>query len=315
MSAPTPTPSTASPTPQQRLILVTGAGGQLGRELQRIANAHPAANAHSAARAHPSVDFIFAGKEELPIGDTHRLHSFFAAKRPDLCINCAAYTAVDKAETEKDLAYQVNGEAVGSLAAVCKANGARLLHISTDYVFDGLSSNPLKETDPTGPVNTYGASKLRGEQLAMEQHPEGTVIIRTSWVYSEFGNNFVRTMIRLMREKPAINVVDDQIGSPTYAADLAAALLQIATGPVFIPGIYHYSNEGRISWYEFALAIKERIASPCAVNPIPTAQYPTPARRPHYSLLDKSRIQHTYGISILDWQESLGICIARLVTP
>jgi dTDP-4-dehydrorhamnose reductase len=287
--------------PRQQTILVTGAGGQLGRELQAAASAVP-----------PNYNFIFAGRDELPIADPDRLHSFFAASRPDICINCAAYTAVDKAETEKDLAYQVNGEAVGSLAAACKAVGAHLFHISTDYVFDGHSAKPLKETDPTGPISIYGASKLRGEQLAMEQYPEGTVIIRTSWVYSEFGNNFVRTMIRLMREKPAINVIDDQIGSPTYAADLAAVLLHIATGPVFVPGIYHYSNEGRISWYEFALAIRERIASPCSINPIPTTQYPTPARRPHYSLLDKSLIRSVYGIRIPGWQESLDICIANL---
>jgi dTDP-4-dehydrorhamnose reductase len=293
--------SAPSSIPQQQTILVTGAGGQLGRELQAAASAAPS-----------NYNFIFAGRDELPITDPGRLHSFFAAGRPDICINCAAYTAVDKAENEKDLAWQVNGEAVGSLAAACKAAGTRLFHISTDYVFDGHSAIPLKETDPTGPINTYGASKLRGEQLAMEQYPEGTVIIRTSWVYSEFGNNFVKTMIRLMREKPEIRVVDDQIGSPTYAADLAAVLLQIATGPVFLPGIYHYSNEGRISWYEFALAIRERIASPCSVNPIATAQYPTPARRPHYSLLDKNLIRSVYGIHIPGWQESLDICIARL---
>jgi len=296
-------------------ILVTGANGQLGRELQEAAK--PLLHTSSVpfithSSSFPSFEFIFADKDQLPLGDPDRIFSFLNDNQPDYCINCAAYTAVDKAETEKDLAFRINGEAVGALAAACHATGARLLHISTDYVFDGDSATPLKEEDPTGPVNIYGASKLRGEQLAMEQHPHGTVIIRTSWVYSEFGNNFVKTMIRLMKEKPSINVIDDQIGSPTYAADLAAALLHIAAGQNFTPGIYHYSNEGRISWYEFALAIKELTGSPCPVNPIPTAQYPTPAKRPHYSLLDKSLIRNTYGIIIPDWRQSLTTCIARL---
>jgi dTDP-4-dehydrorhamnose reductase len=280
-------------------ILVTGANGQLGRELQ-------------AAARPPEFEFIFADKEQLPIGDPARILYFFSKYQPDYCINCAAYTAVDKAETEKELAFQINGEAVGALAAVCHSTGTRLIHLSTDYVFDGNSETALKEGYPTRPVNVYGASKLLGEQLAMEQHPGGTVIIRTSWVYSEFGYNFVKTMIRLMKEKPSINVVDDQVGSPTYAADLAAVLLRICTGQHFIPGIYHYSNEGRISWYEFALAIGELTNSRCPIHPIPTARYPTPAKRPHYSLLDKSLIRTTYGISIPDWRQSLAVCIARL---
>jgi dTDP-4-dehydrorhamnose reductase len=289
-------------------IVVTGANGQLGREIQAAAGSLLS----TPAVAHP-FDFIFADREQLPVENPDRVQSFFAHHRPDFCINCAAYTAVDKAETEKDLAFRINGDAAGSIAAACHATGARLIHISTDYVFDGSSAIPLKENDPTGPISVYGASKLRGEQLSMEQHPEGTVIIRTSWVYSEFGNNFVKTMIRLMKEKPSINVVDDQIGSPTYAADLADALLQIVAGEKFVPGIYHYSNEGRISWYEFALAIKELTGSACSVHPISTAQYPTPARRPHYSLLDKSLIRNTYHITIPDWKSSLVTCLRRLI--
>lgn len=288
-------------------IVVTGANGQLGREIRAAAGSLPATPASGDA-----PEFIFADREELPIENSDRIQSFFARHRPDYCINCAAYTAVDKAETEKELAFRINGDAARSIAEACHATGARLIHISTDYVFDGSSATPLKENDPTGPISVYGASKLRGEQLAMQQHPEGTIIIRTSWVYSEFGNNFVKTMIRLMKEKPSINVVGDQIGSPTYAADLAGALLHIVAGEKFVPGIYHYSNEGRISWYEFALAIKELTGSTCSIHSIPTVQYPTPARRPHYSLLDKSLIRNTYGITIPDWKASLTTCIGRL---
>lgn len=280
-------------------IVVTGANGQLGRELRDLSGSYP------------QFDFIFLIREDLPVQDSAKTIAFFEATRPAYCINCAAYTAVDKAETDKDLAYLVNGEAVGMLAAACKLVNTRLIHISTDYVFDGLSATPLKEGDPTGPINIYGASKLQGEQLAMMEQAE-TVIIRTSWVYSVYGHNFVKTMIRLMREKESINVINDQVGSPTYAADLAGVIAQIVSGPVFIPGIYHYSNEGEISWYDFALAIREITGSTCQVNPIPASQYPTPAKRPHYSLLDKSLIKNTYGISIPAWKDSLAICLERL---
>ena len=285
---------------EKKKIIVTGANGQLGKELQEVVR----------AGALP-YEFIFFSREEFSIQDPEEVARVFSEVRPDYCINCAAYTAVDKAETEKELAFAVNGEAVSLLAAACRNIGARLIHISTDYVFDGHSAIPLKESDSTGPINIYGASKLKGEQLALQENKE-TLIIRTSWVYSEFGNNFVKTMMRLMREKEKINVVDDQIGSPTYAADLAGVILQIVTGGKFIPGIYHYSNEGQISWFDFALAIKESTLSTCIVSPIHTAQYPTPAQRPHYSLLDKDLIRKTYGISIPGWRESLAICIARL---
>ncbi len=282
-------------------IIVTGAGGQLGQELQVLASAFP------------SFDFIFADRNLLPVNDLARVSAFFDEYRPDWCINCAAYTAVDKAESEKEAAFGINGDAPGYLARACRSTGARLIHISTDYVFDGSSAIPLKEDDSTAPVNIYGASKLEGEKRALQIHPDGTVIIRTSWVYSEFGNNFVKTMVRLMTERPAINVVNDQIGSPTYAADLAAVILHIIDAPHFVPGIYNYSNEGQISWYDFALAIHKLIDSSCAVAPIASVNYPTPARRPHYSLLDKSLIKKTYGISIPDWHASLTICIKRLI--
>lgn len=280
-------------------ILVTGANGQLGKELQ------------TAASQYSSYRFIFTDRSVLPVGEEAAVKAFFARESVDYCVNCAAYTAVDKAESEQEQAFAINGDAVGYLAGACASAGAKFIHVSTDYVFDGESSVPLKEEDPTGPVNVYGASKLRGEQLALQYNAD-SVVIRTSWVYSEFGNNFVKTMIRLMGEKPSLNVVDDQIGSPTYAADLAEAILQIIGSGHFVPGIYHYSNEGVVSWYEFALAIRDLIGSACPVHPIPSAQFPTPAKRPHYSLLDKGRIRAVYGIGIPAWKESLAICLQRL---
>ena len=281
-------------------ILVTGANGQLGRELQTLAASYPA------------FDFFFAGRDLLAVDDPQQIADIFSLHQPAWIINCAAYTAVDRAETDKDAAFRINGDGPGYLAAACRDSGARLIHLSTDYVFPGDSDIPLKETDATGPINIYGASKLAGEQQALAQHPQGTLIIRTSWVYSQYGSNFVKTMIRLMTERPAINVVEDQIGSPTYAADLAAAILHILAGGHFLPGIYHYSNEGRISWYQFALAIREDIGSTCTVNPIPTSGFPTPARRPHYSLLDKSLIRNTFQVAIPDWRPGLASCIAQL---
>jgi dTDP-4-dehydrorhamnose reductase len=281
-------------------IFVTGANGQLGRELQAIAPDFAGFN------------FFFFDRATLPIEDSDALRTFFNREQPSYCINCAAYTAVDQAEAEKESAFLINDDAVGYLADVCRQQQTRLIHVSTDYVFDGNSATPLTESDPTGPINTYGASKLKGERQALARHPDGTVIIRTAWVYSQFGNNFVKTMIRLMRERPAISVVDDQIGSPTYAADLAAAILQIIGSPEFTPGVFHYSNEGRISWYDFAIAIRDRTGSACAVHPIPTSQYPTPAKRPRYSLLDKSLIRNTYHLNIPDWAISLDACLAKL---
>lgn len=282
-------------------ILVTGANGQLGRELQTLTGQYP------------EFEFLFADRDTLPIDHREKIEAFFATHPLDFCINCAAYTAVDKAESDKENAFLINGEAPGWLAAACRNTGARFIHISTDYVFPGNSATPLRENDTTGPVNVYGASKLQGEHQALKQYPDGTLIIRTAWVYSEYGNNFVKTMIRLMNERPAINVVADQIGTPTYAADLAAAILHMVSGPHFIPGIYHYSNEGRISWYDFALAIRGKIGSTCTVNPIPTTDYPTPAARPAFSLLDKTLIRNTYGLTIPDWQTSLDTCLTRLL--
>jgi dTDP-4-dehydrorhamnose reductase len=284
-------------------IFVTGSNGQLGQELQAL------------APGFSKLNFFFFDRTNMPIENFEAVKTFFNRERPEWCINCAAYTAVDKSESEKETAFLTNADATGNLATACRNNNTRLIHLSTDYVFDGNSSDPLKETDPTAPVNTYGASKLSGEHKVLQNHPSGTAIIRTSWVYSEFGNNFVKTMIRLMKERPAINVVNDQIGSPTYAADLAAAILHIIVHPTFTPGLYNYSNNGRISWYEFALAIRDAIGSPCTVNPIPTTQFPTPAKRPRFSLLDKTLIHETYQLPIPDWHPSLLTCLKKLGFP
>lgn len=281
-------------------ILVTGANGQVGRELQ------------VAAATDPAFHFIFLSREELSIGQPEQVEEVFKKYTPRFCINCAAYTAVDKAETEQALAYQINGEATGMLAAACKRAGAGFIHISTDYVFNGTATAPYQEDQAVDPVNVYGASKLQGEQLAVQHNPD-TIIIRTSWVYSRFGNNFVKTMMRLMRERESINVVDDQQGSPTYAADLAGAMLSIIRSGTWIPGIYNYSNEGVITWYQFAQAIRELISSQCKVNPILSSGFPTPAKRPGYSVLSKEKIKENYHLVIPAWRASLETCIGHLL--
>lgn len=280
-------------------ILVTGANGQLGKELKQLESKYP------------QFEFIFLSREDLTIHHFELVRNFFKGYHPQYLINCAAYTAVDRAETEKDLAFQVNGEAVGVLAAVCKEYGTKFLHVSTDYVFDGNASAPYKEDAATNPQSVYGASKLEGEKEALHFNTD-TIIIRTSWVYSEYGRNFVKTMIKLMNEKEQLYVVNDQIGSPTYAADLADAIMQIISSGKWFPGVYHYSNEGVISWFDFAVAIRDLTGSTCKVTAIPTTSYPTPAKRPVYSVLDKSKIAGTYGISLKDWKDSLRGCLDRL---
>jgi dTDP-4-dehydrorhamnose reductase len=286
-------------------ILVTGSNGQLGKELKKI------------APSFPQYEFIFLSREDLPIHHFEMVRHYFKIYHPQYLINCAAYTAVDRAEQEKDLAFQVNGEAVGVLAAICKENNTRFIHISTDYVFDGSATVPYKEDSPVNPQNIYGASKLEGEKQAMQFNP-GSIIIRTSWLYSAYGKNFVRTMVKLMKEKDEINVVNDQVGSPTYAADLAEAILKIImtipthNSPLTTHGIYHFTNKGIISWYDFAMAIQEIAGSNCRINPIPSSQYPTPAKRPAYSVLDTTKIQYVFGIEMKDWKKSLVICIKRI---
>lgn len=285
-------------------ILVTGANGQLGKEIRSLADSFP------------GFEFVFLSRSDLPIHHFPLVRNFFDTLKPAYCINCAAYTAVDKAEDEKELAFQINGEAVGILAAVCKEHNTRFIHISTDYVYDGNGTTPYLETDITDPINVYGASKLDGENQALQFNPD-SIIIRTSWVYSEFGKNFVKTMLDLMENRDQISVVNDQIGSPTYAADLAEAILNIIQSDIQKPdsstgGIYHYSNEGVISWFDFAVAIKEISVSPCKINPIHSSYFPTKAKRPDYSVLDKSKIQKTFGIQLKDWKDSLAVCLGKL---
>ena len=280
-------------------ILVSGSNGQLGSELKELS-----------IRTN-DFRFIFLSREELSISDPVALKNIFELERPWFFINCAAYTAVDKAETEKEIAEEINGTAVGAIASLCNEYGCKLIHISTDYVFNRQGNTPLKEDDPVDPINTYGATKLSGERLAMLY--TDPVIIRTSWVYSAYGNNFVKTMKRLMGEKESLGIVSDQVGSPTYAADLAEAIMEIIRSGKWEPGIYNYSNSGVISWFEFASEIKKQLHSTCEVKPISTAQFPTPAKRPSYSVLDKTKIQSVYHISTRDWKESLQKCIGKLL--
>lgn len=281
-------------------ILVTGANGQLGMEFRQLETAFT------------DYKFLFVSKDELSIKDTTSVEKYFEINEIDYCINCAAYTAVDKAETEKETAIEINVTAVGHLAAVCKKYNAAFFHFSTDYVFDGTAKAAYKETDTTNPVNFYGETKLAGEQEAIKQN-ENTIIIRTSWVYSSHGKNFVKTMLRLMCEKESIGVVNDQFGCPTYAADLAKAVMKIISSRHPAKGIYHYCNDGIISWFDFACEIKKLITSKCIVNAIDTASYPTPAKRPHFSALNTKKIKEQYGLNISGWQESLQNCI-RLMT-
>lgn len=273
-------------------ILVTGANGQLGSELAVLSSNYP------------QYEWIFADRTKITLDDLNVLKIQLEEIQPNIIFNCGAYTAVDKAETEKELAFKINHLAVELIAKYTFENSAKLIHISTDYVFDGSSSIALNENEETNPVNVYGASKRAGEIACLKENPN-SIIIRTSWVYSKFGNNFVKTMQRLMQERDAINVVNDQIGSPTYAADLAQAMVAILEFSDWIPGIYNYSNEGEISWYEFALNIKEFGGYNCNVGGITSASYPTPAKRPEFSLLDKKKIKSIYNLEIPNYKESL----------
>ncbi|WP_187356523.1 dTDP-4-dehydrorhamnose reductase [Flavobacterium ajazii] len=273
-------------------ILVTGASGQLGAELSGLSSDYS------------QYEWVFADRTQITLNDLDLLNTQLNKINPDIILNCGAYTAVDKAESEKDLAFTVNHLAVELIAKYAKDNNVKLIHISTDYVFDGTSSIALSEEAETNPINAYGASKLAGEIACLKENPN-SIIIRTSWVYSKFGNNFVKTMKRLMNERESINVVNDQVGSPTYAADLAKAMIVILESEKWIPGIYNYSNEGEISWYEFALSIKEFGNYNCNVEGIPSVSYPTPAKRPEFSLLDKKKIKRIYNLDVPNYKESL----------
>jgi len=285
-------------------ILITGANGQVGSEFRVL------------AKAYPQYNFLFVAKDELSIDNAAAVKEYFDKHSIQYCVNCAAYTAVDKAETETEKAFLINADAVENLATVCKAKGAKFIHISTDYVFDGTNTTPYLESDPVKPLGVYGASKLKGEQLAHQNDPD-TIIIRTSWVYSSFGNNFVKTMLRLMKERESISVVNDQQGCPTYAADLANVIMQIIINYQLsiinsTNRIFNYSNAGVINWHQFAIAIKELTNSKCIVNSIPSSQYPTPAKRPQYSVLDTTKIHETFAITIPAWKDSLVTCLGLL---
>ena len=280
-------------------ILVTGSNGQVGSELQEL------------APLHAEFEFRFLTRSELSLDHPENIETILRDYQPHFLVNCAAYTAVDKAESEKEQAFQINATSVGVLAAAAAKHGVRFVHISTDYVFDGTYQTPLMESHAVKPINVYGESKLAGEQAALKNNSD-SIIIRTSWVYSFYGKNFVKTMMRLMAEKQTINVVGDQFGSPTYAADLAKAILQIIGSKKWSPGIYHFSNDGVISWAEFAKEIARQIGSSCIVTSIPTVDYPTPARRPLYSVMDKNKIQTEFGIQLKNWKQSLSECIGKL---
>jgi dTDP-4-dehydrorhamnose reductase len=280
-------------------ILVTGAKGQLGSELNVL------------SKNFSQFEWIFTDREELDLCNLERLVSELSRINPQFIINCAAHTAVDRAESEFELSDILNHQSVAVIAKWSESNDCKLIHISTDYVFDGTAATALTESAPTGPINVYGQTKLAGEKACLEENPS-SIIIRTSWVYSSFGANFVKTMSRLMQERESLNVVNDQIGSPTYAADLAQAIMTIITHHHWQAGIYHFSNEGEISWYEFALAIQEIGGFECTIGGIPSSAYPTPAKRPQYSLLDKTKIKKTFGVVVPGYRESLVKCMELL---
>ncbi|MDR1763643.1 MAG: dTDP-4-dehydrorhamnose reductase [Dysgonamonadaceae bacterium] len=282
-------------------ILLTGANGQLGSEIRKL------------SADYPQFSFFPTDVDTLDICNKREIEKFLQSKAIDFIINCAAYTAVDKAENDAKLCYAINRDAVRNLAEAAR-DKAKIIHVSTDYVFDGQGNRPLKETGAVNPQSVYGASKLAGEEALQSICPDCAIIIRTAWLYSAFGNNFVKTMLRLGRERESLNVVSDQFGTPTYAADLASAILKIMVwtekNNAFPAGIYHYTDEGVCSWYDFTLKIHELAGiSGCKVNPVPTSGYPTAAKRPQYSVLDKTKIKQTFDLAIPRWEESLERCI------
>ena len=281
-------------------ILITGANGQLGNEMRVLSTENP------------EYAYFFTDVAELDICNEQAVMDFVKANDINVIVNCAAYTAVDKAEENIGLCTKLNADAVGYLAKAAEANQAEFIQISTDYVFDGTAHIPYRETEPTCPNSVYGSTKLAGEQNALTLCTR-SMVIRTAWLYSTFGNNFVKTMIRLGKERDSIGVIFDQVGTPTYARDLACAIYAVIRQGV-VPGVYHFSNEGVCSWYDFTKAI-HRLAgiTTCRVKPLHTEEYPTLAKRPHYSVLDKSKIKATFGIEIPYWEDSLQSCIEQLI--
>lgn len=279
-------------------ILVTGSNGQLGNELQRL------------QKEYPEFDFIFTDFADLDITNKECVHKYINRVKPDFTINCAAYTAVDDAETNASDAMLLNGEAPGFLADATSQIGKKLIHISTDYVFGGSGNTPFKENSPTNPNSVYGKTKLIGEANAMKMG--NAIVLRTAWLYSSFGNNFVKTIKRLASSNYEIKVVFDQVGTPTWAHDLAQAVLAICSAPNFTTGIYHYTNEGVCSWYDFALEIVNWYNYSCSVIPVETSSFPRPANRPAYSVLNKNLIKSTYGLTIPHWKKSLQCCLKEI---
>jgi dTDP-4-dehydrorhamnose reductase len=280
-------------------ILITGSNGQLGNEMQQ------------AAVRFPDFNYIYTDVAELDICDKSALDAFVKANNVNVIVNCAAYTAVDKAEDDVELCYKINRDAVRNIAEVASDNKVKVVHVSTDYVFDGTNYLPYTEDMPVCPATVYGKSKLEGEQVLLENCSE-SVILRTAWLYSSFGNNFVKTMIKLGTERDSLGVIFDQVGTPTYAADLADAILQLLSNKTFVPGIYHFSDEGVCSWYDFTKTIHRMANITCDVKPIETKDYPARTPRPHFSVLNKGKIKSTYGISIPHWEVSLEKCIGLL---
>ncbi len=283
-------------------ILVTGANGQLGSEIKHLSPS-------------TSYQFTFVDLEEMDLGDAQAIKRFFEGKQFDFIINCAAYTAVDRAEEDTEMAFRINSDSVKTIAEICLAKKIRLIHISTDYVFDGNGNRPIAETAAPNPLSVYGKSKLAGEQHVLSILKDAYVI-RTAWVYSTFGKNFVKTIAKLARERETLGVVYDQIGSPTYARDLADIILKIIhkieLGETDIAGVYHFTNEGVISWYDLAYFIVKYYKLPCRVNPITTEEYKTLAVRPKFSVLDKRSLKSTFAITIPHWDESLADCLKCL---
>lgn len=291
----------------QPIILVTGSKGQVGQEL------------HALAPQYPDFQFLFVDVDELDITNPTAVNVFFEKRQLDYCLNCAAYTAVDKAETETALAWKVNTVGPDNLAKACAKTGANLFHLSTDYVYHTDKNKPYIETDQTNPQGVYARTKKDGDDLVLRSHPTGSMVIRTSWVYSAFGNNFVKTMLKLGADRAELSVVYDQIGTPTYARDLAKALLDIVykaekqeLDKSLLRGVYHYSNEGVTSWYDFAVSIFEIQGMAVKVHPIETKEYPTPAQRPPFSILNKNKIKNTFKLEIPHWREGLVDCLRIL---
>lgn len=278
-------------------VLVTGSNGQLGSEIKLLSTQFSL------------MEFVFVNSKELDITKNADVERLFEEQQFDYCINCAAYTAVDKAEEDARNAALVNAIGPANLAKACSKNGTTLIHVSTDFVFDGSNNTPYNETEPTQPLGVYGQTKRDGE-IAVEKELQAHFIIRTAWLYSQFGNNFVKTMLRLAKDRDELNVIVDQVGTPTNAADLANAILHIVSTQSEAYGVYHFSNDGVASWYDFAIAIFELGGKIIKVNAIPTTEYPTPAQRPHYSVLDKTKIKQL-GVAVPCWKDSLRFFLTK----